>query len=363
MLLEQKSKRKRLFRKCLVIFFTVVVMISMCSITAFAAEDRLLDDVVGETPWPWPFDGIYESIRELLFNMVQLFMSCAFGLLDNGTTYATEKLAQTPWNFGGTSIGAGGAVTGTGVTIYHLVDDVASKVILPIGTIIFTYIVIYEFITMVMEKNNFHDFDTSVFIRWIFKTCIGIYFLSNSSVIINAFFELGSTLTDKLNSQISTSLGTGGTFAGAVLEFYNSIKAFGIGNLIGMLIPSFLIMIICLVIYVCIYVIVLSRICEIYLHISVAPIPMATITNREFGESGKNYLKIIFSFVLQAFFILLCIGIFKSLVVSLAGAIGAEGADFGTIVPKMFEVIAFGVCMVLLMFKSQSLAKTIVGAH
>lgn len=352
MLLEKKSRRKRIFRKCMVIFFTVVVMISMCSITAFA-EDSLLDEVSdGETPWGWPLDGIYQAIRTLLFSMVQMFMSCAFGLLDTGMEYAKTELAYTPLNYGGAS--------GIGGTVFSMVDTVADKVILPIGTIIFTYIVIYEFITMIMEKNNFHDFDTSIFIRWIFKTAVGVYFLSNSSTIVNAFFDMGATLSTKLTNEIN---GGAGTWIDAVANFYDGIKGFGIANLLGMLIPSFLIMIICLVVYVCIYVIVISRMCEIYLHLAVAPIPMATITNREFGESGKNFLKIIFSFILQAFFILLCIGLFKYLVVSLSGTIGADGAEFSVIVPQMFQIVAFGVCMILLMFKSQSLAKTIVGAH
>lgn len=365
MLLERTAKRKRIFRKCIVIFFTVVMMMSMCSITAFADVDlELGDDIVeatalddvsdGEEPWGWPLDGIYEAIRLLLFSMVQMFMSCAFGLLDDGMSYAQTELGYTPSNYGGTD--------GIGGTVFAMVDKVAENVILPIGTIVFTYIVIYEFITMIMEKNNFHDFDTSIFIRWIFKTCIGIYFLSNSSVIINAFFDMGTTLTTNLTAEIN---GGTGTWEAAVLNFYDGIKGFGIANLLGMLIPSFLIMIICLVIYVCIYVIVISRMCEIYLHLSVAPIPMATITNREFGESGKNFLKIIFSFVLQAFFILLCIGLFKYLVMDLSGSIGAEGetVTFSSIVPTMFQIVAFGVCMLLLMFKSQSLAKTIVGAH
>ncbi|MBP1548059.1 MAG: type IV secretion system protein [Oscillospiraceae bacterium] len=358
MLLEKKSRRKRIFRKCMVIFFTVVVMVSMCSITAFAEDSVLeLGEVTdGETPWGWPLDGIYEAIRTMLFSMVQMFMSCAFGLLDGGMTYATTELAYTPVNYGGDG--------GIGSRLWRLVDGVADTVILPIGTIIFTYIVIYEFITMVIDKNNFHDFDTSIFIRWLFKTAVGVYFLSNSSTIVNAFFDMGTTLTTNLNYKVaSTLVSTGsGTWADTVSNFYEGIKGFGIANLLGMLIPSFLIMIICLVVYVCIYIIVISRMCEIYLHLAVAPIPMATITNREFGESGKNYLKIIFSFILQAFFILLCIGLFKALVVSLAGNIG-EDPKFAVIVPQMFQIVAFGVCMLLLMFKSQSLAKSLVGAH
>lgn len=336
----------------MVIFFTVVVMVSMCSITAFA-EDSLLDEVSdGETPWSWPLDGLYESIRTLLFSMVQMFMSCAFGLLDNGMSYAQTELGYSPANYGGNS--------GLGATIFAMVDRISESVILPIATIVFTYIVIYEFITMVIDKNNFHDFDTSIFIRWIFKTAVGVYFLSNCSTIVNAFFDMGTTITNKLTGEIN---GGTGTWADVTAGFYDKINGFGIANLLGMLIPSFLIMIICLVVYVCIYVIVISRMCEIYLHLAVAPIPMATITNREFGESGKNYLKTIFSFVLQAFFILLCIGLFKHLVTSLANTIGADGAEFSVITPQMFQIVAFGVCMILLMFKSQSLAKALVGAH
>ena len=342
-------------QKCMVIFFTVVVMVSMCSITVFAEETgALITDTPedGEDVWAWPLDGIYQAIRTMLFSMVQMFMSCAFGLLDTGMGYAQTELGYTPQDYGGEG--------GLGGTIFAMVDRVSENIILPIGTIVFTYIVIYEFITMVIDKNNFHDFDTSIFIRWLFKTAVGVYFLSNCSTIVNAFFDLGTTLTNNLTSEINSGTGT---WADVTAGFYDKINGFGIANLLGMLIPSFLIMIICLVVYVCIYVIVISRMCEIYLHLAVAPIPMATITNREFGDSGKNYLKIIFSFVLQAFFILLCIGLFKHLVTSLANTIGADGAEFSVITPQMFQIVAFGVCMILLMFKSQSLAKSIIGAH
>ena len=100
---------------------------------------------------------------------------------------------------------------------------------------------------------------------------------------------------------------------------------------------------------------------------SVAPIPLATITNREFGESGKNYLKIIFAFVLQMFFILLCICIYGALVKSLAATIGTidVGSEnvLAAISGKLFEILAYGVVLVLTMFKSNGLAKSILGAH
>lgn len=356
MRLENSLRKKRIFKK-LFVFFTVFFTMSVIfSVTAFA-EPILPLEIVGdgEEPWGWPMDGIYESIRFMLFSLVKLMMEGSFGLMDTASSYATNELTQTPNNYGD-----------SGAAIFAVVETVSRNVILPIATIILTYIVIYEFITMVMDKNNFHDFDTSIFFRWIVKTFVGIYFLTNTSTIINAFFELGSKMASDLTTTVDASLDTSGSFDSIVDVFVDNVKTFGIGTFISLLIPCFLIMLVSLVIYVAIYVIVISRMIEIYLHISVAPIPMATITNREFGESGKNFLKIIFAFVLQAFFMLLCISIFKVLVYNVASSIG-QGCGTDTFVwditKQLFETIAFGICLVLCMFKSNSLAKSILGAH
>lgn len=356
MRLENSSRKKRIFRK-LFVFFTVFLTMSVVfTVTAFAAPISPLEDVKdGEQAWGWPMDGMYEAIRYMVFSLVKWVIQGSFGLMDTASSYATSELTQTPSNYGA-----------NGETIFNVVEAVSKNVILPIATIILTYIVIYEFITMIMEKNNFHDFDTSIFFRWIVKTAVGIYFLTNSSTIINAFFDLGSKIASDLTTTVNGQLTTDGSFKDIVDVFTESVKTFGIGTFVSMLIPCLLIFMVSLVIYVSIYVIVISRMIEIYLHISVAPIPMATITNREFGESGKNFLKIIFAFVLQAFFMLLCISIFKVLVYDVAANIGQNCAADNfvwDITKQLFETVAFGICLVLCMFKSNSLAKSILGAH
>lgn len=126
--------------------------------------------------------------------------------------------------------------------------------------------------------------------------------------------------------------------------------------------------IVSIVMFMCVYIIMIGRMIEIYLHLSVAPIPLATITNREFGESGKNYLKIIFAFVLQMFFILLGICIYRTLVVkNLSDTIGSINVGTDNVAwiinLKLFEILAYGAVLILTMFKSNSLAKSILGAH
>lgn len=246
-------------------------------------------------------------------------------------------------------------------------DTVAKKVIMPIATVILTYVVLLDFMQGVMEKNNFQDFDTSVFIRWIIRTTVAIYFVSNSTTIVNAFFDVGQELADNLVTEISHI--DGGTLANGDMidQISFTLSKCGIGTLICILIPVVLLSAISLAIYVIVYVIMIGRMTEIYLHLSVAPMPLATITNREFGETGKNYLKIIFAFVLQMFFILLCICIYGALVKSLSVSIGTIDVKsenvLAAISGKLFGILAYGVVLIVSMLRANSLAKSILGAH
>lgn len=336
------------------------------TVTAFAAEPEVPKDKDdreyykitntpndGESKWPWPVDGLYNSLREALYSVNMSNLDNGFKLIDLVTDTAKDELKKTPQGYNS--------------TIFNVVDVVAKKVIMPIATVILTYVVLLDFMQGVMEKNNFHDFDTSVFIRWIIKTTVAIYFVSNATTIANAFFDVGQKLANDLVTQTS-SVTSGSLANGGIIEDMSyTLAQCGIGTLICILIPIVLLSVVSFVIYMAIYVIMIGRMIEIYLHLSVAPMPLATITNREFGETGKNYLKIIFAFVLQMFFILLCICIYKALVVNIGASIGTikVGTEnvLGKVSQELFKVLAYGVVLVLTMFKSNSLAKSILSAH
>ncbi len=275
----------------------------------------------------------------------------SFKLIDGVTNEANNELKKTPGEYQ--------------PTIFTTADKVAKKVIMPISTVILTYVVLLEFMQNVMDKNNFHDFYTSVLIRWIIKTTAAIYFVSNSTVIANSFFDVGQNLANDLVAVTGSSTET---LAVVMMDLGGTLLQCGFMTFIGMLIPVVLLNVISIIMYLAIYIIMIGRMIEIYLHLSVAPIPLATITNREFGETGKNYLKIIFSFVLQMFFILLCICIYRALLSEEAvKAIAEIDVKKDNVVweinTKLFGILAYGVVLVMSMFKSNSLAKSILGAH
>lgn len=356
-------KNTKLLLRLFSFLSAIVIVLCFSTITAFAADGAppetndkdypvlTSEPEDGDIKWSWHLDDLYDSFREVAYNLIMSSLGGSFKMIDGITAEANTELKKTPLEYQ--------------ATIFKTVDTVDKKIIMPITTVILTYVVLLDFVQGVMEKNNFHDFDTSVFIRWILKTTVAIYFVSNATTIANAFFDVGKNLADDLVTVTGNSTQT---LTEVMTDLGGTLRQCGFMTFIGMLIQIGLLNAISIVMYLAIYVIMIGRMIEIYLHISVAPIPLATITNREFGESGKNYLKVIFAFVLQMFFILLCICIYRALLsgeaVKAIAEIDVKKDNVVWVInTKLFGILAYGVVLVLTMFKSNSLAKSILGAH
>lgn len=354
MLLEQKSRRKSLIKRCLAMFMVIVVAVSFCGITAFA-DDETTTETEYEDPerWVWPFDGIYDSVKSTISTLVINIFKGSFDLIDKVVKDADKELSKTPHDYDN--------------SMYDTVEKIAKGVMVPIGSIVLVYVILYEFIQALIDKNSFHDFDTSVFIRFIFKSCIGIWFLSNCFTIVNALFDLGTYIVNG----VTTHSEAAGTLSQAVESFekYLAPERVSLSTLIMVIIPAGFLNIVSLVIYACVYVILIGRMVEIYIHISVAPIPMATITNRDFGDTGKNYLKVIFAYALQAAFIMIAIVLYANLcgdrlekaLTSVTASTPMEMT--AAINNNILYCIALGVVLILTMFKSGNVAKSILNCH
>ena len=106
---------------------------------------------------------------------------------------------------------------------------------------------------------------------------------------------------------------------------------------------------------ICIFIITYGRMIEIYLVTSVAPIPMATMTNREWGQMGQNYLRSLFALGFQAFLIIICVGIYAVLIRNIA-----TETD---IIAAVWSCVGYTVLLCFTLFKTGSLAKSIFNAH
>ena len=134
-------------------------------------------------------------------------------------------------------------------SVYQQIRHVVNGVMVPIGSIILAYVVLYEFIQALIDKNSFHDFDTSVFIRFIFKSCVGMWFLANCFVIVNALFDLGAWIVNGVTEHTET----GGSLAEAIANFQEFLvpENVTLSTLLLILIPAGFLNIVSLVICAC----------------------------------------------------------------------------------------------------------------
>ena len=137
--------------------------------------------------------------------------------------------------------------------------------------------------------------------------------------------------------------------------FNSQIDTMGIGELVGLGLETMVISLCMKIMSVLITVILYGRMIEIYLYVSVAPIPAATVTNREWGTIGTNYLKGLVALAFQGFFIMVCVAIYAVLVAGVAVA--------GNLHSALWSVAAYTVILCFSLFKTGSLSKSIFNAH
>ncbi|RKJ38520.1 hypothetical protein D7X94_15965, partial [Acutalibacter sp. 1XD8-33] len=85
------------------------------------------------------------------------------------------------------------------------------------------------------------------------------------------------------------------------------------------------------------------------------PIPVATLSNREVGGMGQNYLKSLFALGFQAFLIMVCVAIYAVLVQNISVSDDISAA--------IWTCMGYTVLLCFTLFKTGSLAKSVFSAH
>lgn len=234
-----------------------------------------------------------------------------------------------------------------------MIQSLSNNVILPIAGVILAIVMTMELLQLVMEKNNMHDFETWIFFKWIFKTSCAVLIVTNTWDIIMGIFDMAQSVVNSAAGIISADTNIEITQVIANLE--TRLMTMELGELFGMWFQSLFVGVTMSALTICIFVIVYGRMVEIYLVTSIAPIPMATMTNKEWGQMGQNYLRSLFALGFQAFLIIVCVAIYAVLVQSIAVDDDISAA--------IWTCIGYTVLLCFTLFKSGSVAKSVFNAH
>ena len=288
-------------------------------------------------------ESILDKITEWLKTMlVEGIITNLSGMFDNVNQQVGEIAGQvglTPaaWNAG----------------VFSMIRSLSESVIIPIAGVILAFVMTYELIQMVIDRNNLHDIDTWIFFKWIFKTFVAVLLVTHTFDIVMGIFDMGQAMVNSASGVISAHASV--DLATTVADLQTRLTAMELGPLFGLWFQSLFIGFTMQALSICIFLVIYGRMIEIYLVTSVGPIPMATMVNREWGGMGQNYLRSLLALAFQAFLIMVCVGIYAVLVQNIA-----TETD---IIKAVWTTLGYTVLLCFTLFKTGSLAKSIFNAH
>lgn len=281
---------------------------------------------------------ITDWLKEMLVSGIMGNLSGMFDSVNNQVGEIASSVGTTPAAF---SPG-----------VFSMIRNVSESVIIPIAGMILTFIACYELIQLIVEHNNLANFETWVFFKWIFKTFAAVMLITNTFSITMAVFDVAQRVIDSSGGIISGSTAVDGS---ALESMEATLQGMDLGPLLGLFLQSFILQVTMSALAVVIFVIVYGRMIEIYLMVSLAPIPFATFVNREQSSTGQNYLRSLFALGFQGFLIMICVGIYAVLIHSLSVS--------GDPIASIWGIMGYTVLLCFTLFKTGSLAKSVLNAH
>lgn len=286
--------------------------------------------------------SILEQITDWLKSMI---ISGIMGNLSGMFDSVNQQVGQIAGDVGTTPANFSPAV-------FSMIRNISESVILPIAGMVLTFIACYELIQMLIEHNNLANFETWTFFKWVFKTFLAVTLISNTFNITMAVFDVAQQVISRSGGLISGSTSVSDATLTAMQA---TLEGMDLGPLLGLYLQTFVVQVTMLALSAIIFVIVYGRMVEIYLMVSLAPIPFATFGNHEQSHTGQNYLRSLFALGFQGFLIMICVGIYAVLIQNLSFS--------DNIIISIWGVLGYTVLLAFTLFKTGSLAKSVFAAH
>jgi hypothetical protein len=282
---------------------------------------------------------ITEWLKEILVGGIMNNLSGMFDNVNSQVGQIASQVGTTPqaWNTG----------------IYNMIQTLSENVMMPIAGLILAFVMTLELIQIITDKNNLHDIETAVFFKWIFKTACAILIVTNTWNIVMGIFDVAQSVVNSAAGIIVSD--TSIDISSVTANLQTRLMAMDLGPLFGLWFQSIFVGFTMWALTICIFIIVYGRMIEIYLATSIAPIPMATMLNRESGGMGQNYLRSLFALGFQGFLIIVCVAIYAVLVKSISVSTDVSKA--------IWTCMGYTVLLCFTLFKTGSLAKSIFNAH
>ena len=281
---------------------------------------------------------IEDWIKGLLVSGIMDNLTNTFASVNDEVGQIATEVGQTPSQFM--------------PQVFTMVRNLSENVIMPIAGIVLTFIACYELIQLIISYNNLANFETWFIWKWIFKTFVAVELITHTFDFTMAIFDVAQTVVTQAGGIIQ---GSTAIDASTLSSMQSTLEAMDIGPLLSIFLQSFIVQFLMYILSALIFVIINGRMIEIYLMVSMAPIPFATFGNKEQSMMGQNYVRSLFAIAFQGFLIMVCVGIYAVLIQSVA---------FSTdIIASLWKVMGYTILLAFTLFKTGAVAKSILHAH
>lgn len=284
-------------------------------------------------------ETIIEYIRDFLIGV-------CIDNLNSMFDYVNERASQI-------AVSAGQTPSGFNPGILDLIRNLTDSVMVPIAGLILTYVLVYELISMVVNKNHGNEFSTGDFFKYFFKMVIAVELVTHTLDITLAFFDVGQYIVDQASALISSD--TAIDASSTMNMLLNGMQDMELSELFLLALETLIISFFTKILSVIITTIMFGRMIEIYLYVSVSPVPFATLTNKEWGTIGTNYIRGVLALAFQGFFMTLCVGIYAVLIRNMTVS--------GDLHMSLFSILAYTLVLAISLYHTGSLSKSLFNAH
>ena len=285
------------------------------------------------------WDKITEWIKEVLISGITGNLSGMFDTTNQKVAEISSEVGLTPQAWNG--------------SIFNMVKNLSESVIVPIAGVILAFVMTLELIQLITDKNNLNDVDTWMFFKWAFKSAAAVLIVTNTWNIVMGVFDVAQSVVSSASGVMISD--TSIDIASVLTDLEARLAEMEIGPLFGLWFQSLFVGICTWALTICIFIVIYGRMIEIYLVTSVAPIPMATMANKEWGGMGQNYLRSLLALGFQAFLIIVCVAIYAVLVQNIGVMDDISAA--------IWTCMGYTVLLCFCLFKTSSLAKSVFNAH
>ena len=284
-------------------------------------------------------DALTNWLKEMLVGGIMSNLSGMFDSVNQQVADISVQVGQTPQAWNG--------------DIFSMIQNLSNTIMVPIAGVILAIVMTLELIQMITDRNNLHDVDTWMIFKWVFKSAAAILIVTNTWNIVMGVFDAAQSVVAQAAGIIGSDASI--DISSVMTDMESRLMDMDLGPLFGLWFQSLFVGITIWALVICIFLVTFGRMIEIYLVTSIAPIPMATMMNHEWGQIGQNYLRSLFALGFQAFLIIVCVGIYAALVQNIA-------LD-GDIIYAIWTCMGYTVLLCFTLFKTSSMARSIFAAH